>query len=325
MTKKLLISRLSVFSAMLMAFFFGFPGLVAAEQARINNTGPDSNNRITIEHNASCDVANNNNVDVRNNVSQNATSGDAVVGGGEWGNYNPATWQARGYTYEQWQAAFSSYLAANQPNWSSQWGSMSGGGNTTGGDATSGDASNASNQRTSIGIDNSGACSGLTAGQPGGGSSNPGQSQSGGQVLSSSSKSPTQQSNNVLGATSGSGGAGGSSLSAWVASVSGGGSGGSGSSIHYPSTSGGSGGGSGSSSNHYSIKNTGPDSHNVIRYSSSSNLNINNSNNINSTNNVSQSSSSGSAGVNGNTKGGSATSGKASNDQQSSTHVNVNN
>jgi len=47
--------------------------------ARIENTGPDSDNHITVKNEVDVDVDNNNYLKVYNHTNQNATSGDAQV------------------------------------------------------------------------------------------------------------------------------------------------------------------------------------------------------------------------------------------------------
>lgn len=53
----------------------------ANAQASISNTGPGSNNSITVRKNSTTRVSNNNDVSVSNTTSQSATSGNAVVRG----------------------------------------------------------------------------------------------------------------------------------------------------------------------------------------------------------------------------------------------------
>lgn len=67
------------------------------------------------------------------------------------------------------------------------------------------------------------------------------------------------------------------------------------------------------SDNNGSINTTGPNSHNSVEFSSKVKSTVNNNNNVTVTNNNSQSATTGSAKVDGNTTGGSATSGDASN------------
>jgi len=81
----------------------------------------------------------------------------------------------------------------------------------------------------------------------------------------------------------------------------------------------------GAQSHSGSISNTGPDSHNTIRFNNSSDVRVNNNNNISVENNNSQQASSGSAVVSRNTSGGSATSGSASNISTNDVTVTVTN
>jgi hypothetical protein len=336
MKKRFITHKLALSGAVFMAVFFGFPGLAFAEQARISNTGPDSYNKIEFDYQNNCDVDNNNNIDVSNNTVQNAHSGDAVVGGGDWGRYNPTVWAAQGHSYDEWESAVNSYMQNNRGNWQANWhGRGGGGGNTNAGDVTSGDASNISNQRTNIGIDNRGACSLLVNrhGDPVY-PNNPG-SGSGGQVLGSSSVNPSVKGSGVLGAgSSGAGSGSGGTYGSFGAWISGSGQG-SMNNVQYPGTSGGAGGGSGGSSGSgggagggstlASIHTTGPDSYNKISFESSNNVNINNNNTATTTNSTVQNSSSGTSAVSGNTKAGSASSGDADNASTTQTSIGINN
>lgn len=74
-----------------------------------------------------------------------------------------------------------------------------------------------------------------------------------------------------------------------------------------------------------SIENTGPDSTNIVRAKSETNVSVENNNDICLTNEVSQSAHSGEAEVEGNTTGGNATSGNVSNTSSSSFTVRVSN
>lgn len=73
------------------------------------------------------------------------------------------------------------------------------------------------------------------------------------------------------------------------------------------------------------ISNTGPDSHNKVEVETRNEVRVTNNNNVNVVNNVSQSASTGSAKVYGNTTGGDATSGNASNTSSSSFTLSVTN
>lgn len=70
---------------------------------------------------------------------------------------------------------------------------------------------------------------------------------------------------------------------------------------------------------------TGPNSHNEVEFHNQANVNVTNDNHVNVTNNNTQNATSGSAEVSGNTEGGSATSGNASNTSYSSFSVDITN
>lgn len=317
MTRTSFSRTIKLTAASLLAVFFGFPG-VAAANADIRHTGPDSHNVIKHSSHNSCEVKNTNNVDVNNRVSQHATSGDASVGGWSsgWGGYDPAAWQAKGYSYEQWKAAFDSYMSNSHGGWKNNWNKHHGGGNTHGGDATSGDARNHNTISTSAHIDNSGACADHGHGQP----SHHHPAGHGGTISHTGPGST-----NVLG-VSGHGGHGGQQGHVGSGHHAGhkGSSGGhvlgtshqpSGfSHVNHPTSSGGAGGHTGPTSKSTSgIHHTGPDSHNVIKDSSTSKTTVTNTNTVNVSNNTTQHATSGDATVAGNTKAGSATTGDASN------------
>lgn len=328
MTRQSFSRSVKITTASLMAVLFGFPGIAMANQASIQNTGPDSYNKIESNYENKCRVENNNNVKAINHVTQNAQTGDATVGGSGWEAYSPEAWQENGHSYQEWESAVSSYMAQNKSQWKNNWGHS--GGNTTGGDATSGNASNVSNNRTNISIDNSGACANQYM-HPGNNGNSAAQS--------TSSSKPTHQSGNVLGesvnnngSSSGEGegqvlGSGGGSYNnqSGVLSGTGGNSGGGGSPYNTTTTSsGGSGGGSnGAVGNNFQINNTGPDSYNKISYSQSNQINVNNSNNVFVKNHVTQNANSGNASVSGNTTGGAAGSGGAHNSSGSNNEVGI--
>lgn len=73
------------------------------------------------------------------------------------------------------------------------------------------------------------------------------------------------------------------------------------------------------------INNTGPDSYNSVRFSQKSKVKVENNNNVNVNNTVSQTATSGDAKVKGNTTGGSASSGNASNISTTETTINITN
>lgn len=85
------------------------------------------------------------------------------------------------------------------------------------------------------------------------------------------------------------------------------------------------GAGNGGQSHTGTINNTGPDSHNTIRFNNSSDVRVNNNNNVTVENYNHQQASSGTAVVSRNTTGGSATSGNASNISTNDVTVNVTN
>lgn len=85
------------------------------------------------------------------------------------------------------------------------------------------------------------------------------------------------------------------------------------------------GGGCGCGDNDASISNTGPDSYNKVEVSQSSHVDVENNNNVSVSNNNSQSAFSGHATVWGNTTGGDATSGSASNISSQTTTLTITN
>ena len=181
------------------AISVGFTGAVAAAQSSIDNTGPDSYNKVKNLSTNSLSVNNDNDVNASNHNDQHAYSGDAKVKH-----------------------------------------------NTTGGDATSGDASNSNSFSASVSIDNSGACgclSGMFGGVDMGGS----------------------------------------------------------------------------------IDTTGPDSTNVIENKVNNHVTVRNDNDVRVNNYNDQRASSGDATVYGNTTGGDATSGSASNSNSTTLELNISN
>ncbi len=171
---------------------------VGASDASIDETGPDSYNKVEFDNHFRTRVTNNNNASATNNNPQSASTGDAKVKH-----------------------------------------------NTTGGDATSGDASNESNLDVSYNVDNSG----------------------------------------------------GNWVTGWdgLDGVSG------------------------------DISNTGPDSRNKIEFDNNVRITVSNNNNLSVTNNNSQTASTGDARVSGNTTGGDATSGNASNTSNTTIEMEVTN
>lgn len=116
----------------------------------IDTTGPDSENTILLNSVSTCVTTNSNDINANVQTDQDAQSGDVDISGNTlvgagWNDWNPASWQARGYTYEQWHAAFQAYLSSMQGTYQTNWGSLGGG------NVTSGNASNISN--TNIGVE----------------------------------------------------------------------------------------------------------------------------------------------------------------------------
>ena len=74
-----------------------------------------------------------------------------------------------------------------------------------------------------------------------------------------------------------------------------------------------------------SISNTGPNSHNEVEFKNEANLTVTNSNNVQISNTNTQSATSGSAEVEGNTTGGDATSGGASNTSSNTFSIDITN
>lgn len=314
-----------------MAVLFGFPGMAMANQASIKNTGPDSYNKIEFNNSQRCNVENNNSVKAVNKVTQNAETGDAIVGSSDWYKYDPAEWAARGKSYGEWEAAVNSYMTQNKSNWRNNWGHSDG--NTTGGNATSGKATNLSNNSTSISIDNSDACA-LGLGSAGNGDHDgKGYNNTPGNVLGKSSyHQPAGEPSSAKGSTGGhmlgtsSSGMGYNTGNMNVTSPSANWPKSKGA-ANYPTVSGGTGGkGNGNhGDNGFSINNTGPDSYNKINYQQSSQTNIINNNNVIAKNLVTQHATSGNSTVSGNTTTGNAAGGGAHNSSGNSTSAGINN
>lgn len=308
-----------------MSVMFGFSGLAVANQASINYTGPDSYNSIEFRDNSECEITNNNNVSVNNNVKQNAESGDAEVKGNTnasgWGAYNPAVWQAKGYSHAQWKAAVTAYMNSVEGD----WGHISGGGN-----AQSGDASNSSSNNVNVSINNGGAggSAGLCA--PGN-KYNPNQPDSNNPNNPRVLGSVTHPNSSVAGGAGGFGvGAGGHVLGAAVGGF-GAPQGGAFGSVASPSQYGVTnnptpcGCGGGSPSHGDTISNTGPDSYNKISHTDNSSVKVTNNNNVQVSNTVTQKASSGSATSSGNTGAGGGGTGGASNSSSTGTGASINN
>lgn len=312
-------------------------GGIAFAQSSINNTGPDSTNTITNTVAADCNVVNNNNLGFNNSNSQSAETGNATVShntnASGWGAYDPAVWQAQGYTYKQWQAAFNNYVKSHQASWKQNWGHISGGGG-----AYSGNASNSNVTNVGMTVKNMGADCGF--GLPGGpgsvGHTGPGSHNS---IDNSVNGAMTTNNNNNLGANNGNvqGASSGNASSKFNTSGGGAGSGGAGNgnslgggfnvnnlpSGSIPKPGGGSGGGGNGGSN--TISNTGPDSDNSITNSTTiSNTTVNN-NNVGVNNTSSQSSTSGNATTSHNTTAGGSGTGSSSNTNTTNSTINIHN
>lgn len=333
MRKKFIFRGAAVMIATISALF-GFTGIAAAQTNSIQNTGAYSKNKITNSQTENCEVTNKNNVSAHNNTHQSANTGDVTavgnttVGDG-WGAWDPAVWQAQGYTYEQWQSAFSGYMQSVAANWGSH---------TPSGGVSSGNASNSTHSAITVNIDNSNAddvCQNGQGGGKGGGSIDTTGAGSHNSIHhGSQNNTDVSNMNNVhagnntsQNATSGS--VYGKGNTSWLGGGSGGAANGSSSSSSTSifnkgsSGGGGSGGGgatpSGSSS---SISNTGAYSKNSISNTTTNNTTTNNTNNISTVNTTKQYSSSGDVNSSYNTSAG-GSSGGANNSSQSSGSVTV--
>ncbi len=329
---------MAVLVASVSASFLGFTP-VSANNATIKNTGPGSDNSISYEVDYDCDIENRNNVSVDNDTNQFARTGDATVAGNtgafstNWGSWDPAVWQAKGYSYDQWHSAFTSYMKQNSGSWKSNWGSLSGGGS-----ATTGDATNVSSNNTTVVIDNSGGEEGVCnfPGSKNGGTidtTGPGSDNHINGVLGS--KTDIENRNNILGSNDTRQGAvSGNAFSGYNTSgghgATGSASNGSQNTTKVDAKNPGSGGkgsndGGDKPSNNASINNTGPKSDNSITYVTKTDYKVNNTNNVVVTNNTSQNAKSGNATVKNNTSGNGAGSGSAGNTAGNGTNVGLNN
>lgn len=102
----------------------GLSGLASAQTATIINTGPSSVNRATFESNTTCTFINSNAVNIANDNTQTAQTGDVYasdntsvgLGWSGWPNLDPATWQAQGSGFADWWTNVQSWLEANGSN-----------------------------------------------------------------------------------------------------------------------------------------------------------------------------------------------------------------
>lgn len=310
-TIKKLSAQIGSLLAALSITIFGFSGVgqAASYTAAISNTGPDSENSISFNDTSTCTVNNTNDITFENSVDQNATTGDANVGG-DWGEWDPWLWASRGKSQAEWQQAFSSYMS--EQSYVAAWEGGAGGGNTTAGDATTGNASNSNSVNVGIAIENGGCTD--NPGSPGT-PETPGQAGSNGQVL---------------GASTGSGGnsAGSGGLSGIFGSLFGSGSGGVLGSSSIPSTPGTPGnpsGPEGGNSCVAGISNTGPQSTNSIACNNQPTVQANNNTTTTTSVSTGQNAGSGAATTSGNGGAGSASSGDAGNNNTTSLNLSTSN
>ncbi len=117
----------------------------------ISETGPNSNNTISHTIDATCTVLNSNNLAISTSNKQKASTGDVsldsvTTAGSGWGEWDPALWKAKGYTYAQWKAAVNAQIASLENSWENM---------TPGGAIRSGDAQNVSTIGFGISLQNS--------------------------------------------------------------------------------------------------------------------------------------------------------------------------
>lgn len=304
----------------------GYGGMASANTT-VNTDGPDSGVNIRERINNNCSVNNSNNVKASNLTMQNAMSGNANVGGGSWSDWeswNPTVWQTRGFSYDEWHSAFMGYM-----NSQNQWG-----GNTHGGSATTGDATNNNSTNTMISIANGAGCAGWNSGGSGGVTvSTEGPGSGVGVVLGATNNIGVRNNNNaVLSALARQNALSGNANVSGNTSGGGSGSGGAGnangtnSAVKVTNGSGGilpGGGGGSDGSNDVNISTQGPDSGVNFTSTINSNTSIVNSNNITTIATTTQNADSGNANVSGNTSGGSAGTGDATNVNGADTNVSV--
>jgi hypothetical protein len=312
--------------------FAGFAGQALAATGTITETGPDSHNSVKISSKNTCEVINNNNVNASNSTNQSANSGDVDVSGNTnaggwnsgWNDWSPSAWASHGYTYDQWHAAFMSYMASNEGNMRSNWGHMASG------SATSGNASNSNSTSMNISIKNGSpagsegsACGGSSDGDNEGTIDTTGPDSHNGVVLGSSNTNKAKNNNGVnganstkQGATSGDVKANGNTNAGGAGSGAAGNGNGTGTAVdvdnghttptdpgHGVSTPGATG----------TISNTGPDSVNKVIFNSTNNTTVTNNNNVNTANWTNQSATSGDVKANNNTTVNGGGSGAANN------------
>lgn len=142
-------------AAMLMTVSGGAPKVLGLD-ASISHTGPHSRNQIRSDKNIDCSIVNTNKVDADVVVNQNAQSGDAALSNqgssNDWGEWDPAVWAQKGYTYEQWNAAFQAHLKSESEHYRKNWGSA--GSTRHSSSASTGNASNTNTTAMNVGIDN---------------------------------------------------------------------------------------------------------------------------------------------------------------------------
>lgn len=116
MDRTTLLRRTSLWITTIMMSLFGLTGIVSAQSASITNTGPDSTNRIISTVDNSCRINNTTDVDVSNVNQQNASTGDAMVGGENmvfwtgWPALNPEKAQAQGTSFADWWSSVDNWM-----------------------------------------------------------------------------------------------------------------------------------------------------------------------------------------------------------------------
>lgn len=302
----------SLIVSVLSLLLVGVVGNVSAQTATITNTGPDSVNKIISANTDECTVTNNNNVGIYNTNTQNASTGNATVSHNTtvsgWGEWDPGVWAAKGYSYDQWYAAFSGYMASHAAEWKANWGSM-----LPSGGAVTGSASNVSSNSFAIGIKNGPACGGVmsTPNEPGRGGAP--------EAPAATPQARTEAEAARKAAGRGVGVGAGTNASAFV--LGGTMQNGAGNPAQQPA---GGQGGNNQPTPHdpgtytpvveqATISNTGPDSVNKIIYKNEETTTVTNNNNVNAVNVVTQTSTSGDAKVKDNTTAGGAGTGNGSN------------
>ena len=290
----------------------GFGSFVSAEST-ISNTGPDSNNSIEFKNSTSCVVTNNNNLSLANSVNQNASSGNVTVDHNtsagypsNWGEWDPAVWAARGYSYDEWHSQFMAHMNSEAGNLRANWGNLSGGG------ASSGNASNNSNSNFVVHVSNgAGGSSPCGGSAPSGMPVNP----PSGTIVHGASTEKKNGFTKVLGSGSAQNNAGSSAGNNTNLHTNPSGTGNNNRPNSSPSDPSHSNPGDDQSA---TISNTGPDSNNTITFANSSETNVTNNNVINVATTNFQTATSGDSTVNNNTSAGGGDSGNAANTSQTS-------